>query len=351
MRKIYLILILFFLISIEGFSFDAIYVNGSEGQIINGAPSPGWKIGKEALKIVADNEGKFIISVKNYISIGISTKGDASDWHTWNTGQYSITNWVNGVDIYADVKNVADTDYPGRFVGEISAIQNKYGFVMAAPPGMNGDYTFIIDRDLKKVEIIPHSIYIAGPMDVEINGKRASWDINNSLKMDADDGIFRFNIKIPVHSADIRIDISTTSHVTGNRDWEFYNAGQFSAVVNNECLDKYVSLAHSDIPGLVFSSEIPTGNYLMEITEDLSRVRVSNSLLTEVNGVTVEDKLSVQGLKGEIVISGNVSDATVYNVSGYKLASFKVDKVKRISLSAGSYIVKADSMVKVVMVR
>ena len=85
--------------------------------------------------------------------------------------------------------------------------------------------------------------------------------------------------------------------MSGNRAWEFYNAGQFSATINSATLGTAVDLAHAST-GFIFAEDVPAGDYTVTITEDMSKVTVTEK---EVPAVTT---LYVNGTAGQIV-NGN----------------------------------------------
>ena len=79
-------------LSMPALAADVLYVNGDASQTINGTTSPGWTVA--APIEVTPTDGKFIVEVKNFKDISISTvkATTAGDWATWNTGEYCISN-------------------------------------------------------------------------------------------------------------------------------------------------------------------------------------------------------------------------------------------------------------------
>ena len=170
-------------LSMPALAADVLYVNGDASQTINGTTSPGWTVA--APIEVTPTDGKFIVEVKNFKDISISTvKPETEDWTVWNTGQYCISGWENGVKVETGVWQVG-TNFPGQFVGCTTALEQKAQSMGAANAGMNGDYTFVFDQALTKCQILPHALYLCGPTSVSINGTAftAGWDIANSVKV------------------------------------------------------------------------------------------------------------------------------------------------------------------------
>lgn len=265
------------------FAADVLYVNGDASQTINGT-TPSWSV--TAPIEVQAVDGKFTVVVTSFKDIMVSTAKATTDgdWTTWNSGAYCITDWVKGVKV-GDGKWEQGTNFPGKFVGCTTALK-QVGQSMGAPDaGMAGDYTFVFDQALTQCTILPHALYLCGALgesnNVLINGSAfpGNWDIENSVKVSKADGVFTFNVTIP-GGADTRIDVSTTTPLSGNRDWEFYNAGQFSATINSETLGTAVTLAHANNPGLVFASDVPAGDYTVTISEDMSTVTVTEKAVT-----------------------------------------------------------------------
>ena len=281
-------------LSMPALAADVLYVNGDDSQTINGTTSPGWTVA--APIEVTPTDGKFIVEVKNFKDISISTvkATTAGDWATWNTGEYCISNWENGVKVETGVWQVG-TNFPGQFVGCTTALELKAQSMGAANAGMNGDYTFVFDQALTKCQILPHALYLCGPTSVSINGTAftAEWDIANSVKVQKANGEFKFNVTIP-GGAKTQIDVSTTTPLTGNRNWEFYNAGQFSATINQATLGTAVDLAHAST-GFIFAEDVPAGDYTVTITEDMSKVTVTEKAAPAVT------TLYVNGTTGQIV--------------------------------------------------
>lgn len=262
-------------LSMPALAADVLYVNGDDSQTINGTTSPGWTV--TAPIEVTPTDGKFYVEVKGFKDISISTvkATTAGDWATWNTGAYCISGWVKDVDVEAG-KWAVGTNFPGQFVGCTTALEQKAQSMGAANAGMNGDYTFVFDQALTKCQILPHALYLCGPTSVSINGTAftAGWDIANSVKVQKANGEFKFNVTIP-GGARTQIDVSTTTPLTGNRNWEFYNAGQFSATINQATLGTAVDLAHAST-GFIFAEDVPAGDYTVTITEDMSKVTVTD---------------------------------------------------------------------------
>ena len=93
-------------LSMPALAADVLYVNGVGSQTINGTTSPGWTVA--APIEVTPTDGKFIVEVKNFKDISISTvkATTAGDWATWNTGEYCINKWKNGVKVETGVWQV-----------------------------------------------------------------------------------------------------------------------------------------------------------------------------------------------------------------------------------------------------
>ena len=295
-------------LSMPALAADVLYVNGDASQTINGTTSPGWTVA--APIEVTPTDGKFIVEVKNFKDISISTvkATTAGDWATWNTGEYCISNWENGVKVETGVWQVG-TNFPGQFVGCTTALELKAQSMGAANAGMNGDYTFVFDQALTKCQILPHALYLCGPTSVSINGTAftAGWDIANSVKVQKANGEFKFNVTIP-GGARTQIDVSTTTPLTGNRNWEFYNAGQFSATINQATLGTAVDLAHAST-GFIFAEDVPAGDYTVTITEDMSKVTVTDkaapaATVLYVNGAVGENGAPNQIVNGTTITSG-----------------------------------------------
>ena len=289
-------------LSMPALAADVLYVNGDASQTINGTTSPGWTVA--APIEVTPTDGKFIVEVKNFKDISISTvkATTAGDWATWNTGEYCISNWENGVKVETGVWQVG-TNFPGQFVGCTTALEQKAQSMGAANAGMNGDYTFVFDQALTKCQILPHALYLCGPTSVSINGTAftAGWDIANSVKVQKANGEFKFNVTIP-GGAKTQIDVSTTTPLTGNRNWEFYNAGQFSATINQATLGTAVDLAHAST-GFIFAEDVPAGDYTVTITEDMSKVTVTEKAAPAVTTLYVNGTAN-QIVNGTTITSG-----------------------------------------------
>ena len=288
-------------LSMPALAADVLYVNGDASQTINGTTSPGWTVA--APIEVTPTDGKFIVEVKNFKDISISTvKPETEDWTVWNTGQYCISGWENGVKVETGVWQVG-TNFPGQFVGCTTALEQKAQSMGAANAGMNGDYTFVFDQALTKCQILPHALYLCGPTSVSINGTAftAGWDIANSVKVQKANGEFKFNVTIP-GGAKTQIDVSTTTPLTGNRNWEFYNAGQFSATINQATLGTAVDLAHAST-GFIFAEDVPAGDYTVTITEDMSKVTVTEKAAPAVTTLYVNGTAN-QIVNGTTITSG-----------------------------------------------
>ena len=315
-------------LSMPALAADVLYVNGDASQTINGTTSPGWTVA--APIEVTPTDGKFIVEVKNFKDISISTvkATTAGDWATWNTGEYCISNWENGVKVETGVWQVG-TNFPGQFVGCTTALEQKAQSMGAANAGMNGDYTFVFDQALTKCQILPHALYLCGPTSVSINGTAftAGWDIANSVKVQKANGEFKFNVTIP-GGAKTQIDVSTTTPLTGNRNWEFYNAGQFSATINQATLGTAVDLAHAST-GFIFAEDVPAGDYTVTITEDMSKVTVTEKAAPAVT------TLYVNGTANQIVNGTTIT-------SGWSIT----DPVP-VSLVDGKYTIKVDNFLGV----
>ena len=289
-------------LSMPALAADVLYVNGDDSQTINGTTSPGWTV--TAPIEVTPTDGKFYVEVKGFKDISISTvkATTAGDWATWNTGEYCISNWVNGVKVGDGVWEVG-TNFPGQFVGCTTALEPKWQSMGAADAGMNGDYTFVFDQALTKCQILPHALYLCGPTSVSINGTAftAGWDIANSVKVQKANGEFKFNVTIP-GGARTQIDVSTTTPLSGNRAWEFYNAGQFSATINSATLGTAVDLAHAST-GFIFAEDVPAGDYTVTITEDMSKVTVTEKAAPAVTTLYVNGTAN-QIVNGTTITSG-----------------------------------------------
>lgn len=293
-------------LSMPALAADVLYVNGDASQTINGTTSPGWTVA--APIEVTPTDGKFIVEVKNFKDISISTvkATTAGDWATWNTGEYCISNWENGVKVETGVWQVG-TNFPGQFVGCTTALEQKAQSMGAANAGMNGDYTFVFDQALTKCQILPHALYLTGDETAKINNVAANYDIANSVKVSKADGVFTFNVTIP-GGAKTRINVSTTTPLSGNRAWEFYNAGQFSATINSATLGTAVDLAHAST-GFIFAEDVPAGDYTVTITEDMSKVTVTEkaapaATVLYVNGAVGENGAPNQIVNGTPITSG-----------------------------------------------
>lgn len=279
-------------LSMPAFAADVLYVNGYVSQTINGKTSPGWTV--TAPLAVTPTEGKFIVEVKNFRGISVSTVLDenATDWVSWNSGERRIVGWVNGIKV-EETEGQDSFDFPGKFVGCTTALEINGNSMEAANAGMAGDYTFVFDQELTKCQILPHALYLCGSTKAKINGVDAKWDIKNPVKVSKADGVFKFNVTIP-GGEETQFDVSTTTPLEGCNDWNFYNLGQFSATINNETLDTAVDLAHEN-SGLKFAADVPSGDYTVTISEDLSTVTVTEKAAPAVT------TLYVNGTAGQIV--------------------------------------------------
>lgn len=313
-------------LSMPALAADVLYVNGDASQTINGTTSPGWTVA--APIEVTPTDGKFIVEVKNFKDISISTvkATTAGDWATWNTGEYCISNWKNGVKVETGVWQVG-TNFPGQFVGCTTALEQKAQSMGAANAGMNGDYTFVFDQALTKCQILPHALYLTGDETAKINNVAANYDIANSVKVSKADGVFTFNVTIP-GGAKTRINVSTTTPLSGNRNWEFYNAGQFSATINQATLGTAVDLAHAST-GFIFAEDVPAGDYTVTITEDMSKVTVTDKAAPAVT------TLYVNGTANQIVNGTTIT-------SGWSIT----DPVA-VPLVDGKYTIKVDNFLGV----
>lgn len=277
-------------LSMPAFAADVLYVNGNDSQTINGQ-TPSWSV-VTPIEVQPTN-GKFIVEVKSFSDISISTvKAATENWTTWETGQYCISNWYKDVKVEDGAWKVG-TNFPGQFVGCTTALEQKKQSMGAANAGMNGDYTFVFDQALTQCQILPHALYLTGDETAKINDVAANYDIANSVKVSKADGVFTFNVTIP-GGANTRINVSTTTPLSGNRAWEFYDAGQFSATINSATLGTAVNLAHAST-GLIFAEDVPAGDYTVTISEDLSTVTVTKKAAPAVT------TLYVNGEAGQIV--------------------------------------------------
>ena len=315
-------------LSMPAFAADVLYVNGNASQTVNGQ-TPSWSVVTPIE--VQPIDGKFIVEVKSFSDISISTvKAETEDWTVWGTGQYCISNWVKGVKVGDGAWEVG-TNFPGKFVGCTTALEKKAQSMGAANAGMNGDYTFVFDQALTQCQILPHALYLTGDAAAKINDVAANYDISNSAKVSKADGVFTFNVTIP-GGVKTRINVSTTTPLSGNRNWEFYNAGQFSATINSETLGTAVDLAHAST-GLIFADDVPAGDYTVTISEDLSTVTVTEKAVTPA--VTT---LYVNGGEGQIVNGTTITtDWTITDPVAVPLVdgkfTIKVDKFNNIGIS------------------
>ena len=287
-------------LSMPAVAADVLYVNGFGTQTINGKPSPGWTV--TAPLAVQPTDGKFIVEVKNFRGISVSTVLDenATDWTPWNSGERRIVGWVNGIKV-AETEGQDSYNFPGKFVGCTTALEINGNSMEAADAGMAGDYTFVFDQELTKCQILPHALYLCGSTTGKINGVDAKWDIENPVKVSKADGVFKFNVTIP-GGKDTQFDVSTTTPLSGCNDWNFYNLGMFSATINNETLGKAVDLAHAS-SGLIFAADVPAGDYTVTISEDMSQVTVTEKVVPAVTTIYVNGTAN-QIVNGTTITSG-----------------------------------------------
>lgn len=330
-------------LSMPALAADVLYVNGDASQTINGTTSPGWTVA--APIEVTPTDGKFIVEVKNFKDISISTvKPETEDWTVWNTGRYCISGWENGVKVETGVWQVG-TNFPGQFVGCTTALEQKAQSMGAANAGMNGDYTFVFDQALTKCQILPHALYLTGDETAKINNVAANYDIANSVKVSKADGVFTFNVTIP-GGAKTRINVSTTTPLSGNRAWEFYNAGQFSATINQATLGTAVDLAHAST-GFIFAEDVPAGDYTVTITEDMSKVTVTEkaapaATVLYVNGAVGENGAPNQIVNGTTITSGwSITDPVAVPLVDGKF-TIKVDNFLGVGFSTQKGTNQAD---------
>lgn len=289
-------------LSMPALAADVLYVNGFDTQTINGKPSPGWTV--TAPLAVQPTDGKFIVEVKNFRGISVSTVLDenATDWTPWNSGERRIVGWVNGIVVEPEETKVQDSsDFPGKFVGCTTALEINGNSMEAPDAGMAGDYTFVFDQDLTKCQILPHALYLCGSTKGKIFGVDAKWDIKNPVKVSKVDGVFKFNVTIP-GGTDTQFDVSTTTPLSGCNDWNFYNLGMFSATINNATLGKAVDLAHAS-SGLIFAADVPAGDYTVTISEDMSQVTVTEKVVPAVTTLYVNGTAN-QIVNGTTITSG-----------------------------------------------
>ena len=279
-------------LSMPALAADVLYVNGFGSQTINGKPSPGWTV--TAPLAVQPTDGKFIVEVKNFRGISVSTQlgTNQDDWVSWNQGEHRIVGWVNGIKV-EETPGQDSYDFPGKFVGCTTALEINGNSMEAADAGMAGDYTFVFDQELTKCQILPHALYLCGSTKGKIFGVDAKWDIKNPVKVSKVDGVFKFNVTIP-GGTDTQFDVSTTTPLSGCNDWNFYNLGMFSATINQATLGTAVDLAHAST-GFIFAEDVPAGDYTVTITEDMSKVTVTEKAAPAVT------TLYVNGTTGQIV--------------------------------------------------
>ena len=293
-------------LSMPALAADVLYVNGFGSQTINGKPSPGWTV--TAPLAVQPTDGKFIVEVKNFRGISVSTQlgTNQDDWVSWNQGEHRIVGWVNGIKV-EETPGQDSYDFPGKFVGCTTALEINGNSMEAADAGMAGDYTFVFDQELTKCQILPHALYLCGSTKGKIFGVDAKWDIKNPVKVSKVDGVFKFNVTIP-GGTDTQFDVSTTTPLSGCNDWNFYNLGMFSATINQATLGTAVDLAHAST-GFIFAEDVPAGDYTVTITEDMSKVTVTEkaapaATVLYVNGAVGENGAPNQIVNGTTITSG-----------------------------------------------
>lgn len=305
MKKLFLSLLSLALPAFATLAADVLYVNGDAGQNVNGVQIPSWTV--ETPVEVTPVDGFFQITVENYSNIGISTaKGD---WSAWNAGQYSISEW--NTDANNDKANLEN------YFGKTSAFINKT-VAMAAPRGAKGGtFTFIIDQDLTTCQILPHTLYLAGPASTKINGNAlASWSIDPAVAIPLKDGKFTFDIEV---ANDYSFDISLTNisgqNIGSDYQWAYYSCTMQYAVITENDMDKPVALVPMD--GQVFKlPEAPDRYYTVEISRDLKQVTVGSKKYQTlyvngdetqtVNGQTtawtIHDPVEIQAQDGKFII-------------------------------------------------
>ena len=167
-------------LSMPAFAADVLYVNGIGTQTITGQ-TPTWSV-VTPIEVQPTN-GKFIVEVKSFSDISISTvKAATEDWTTWNSGAYCITGWEKDVKVDANPWQ-SGTNFPGQFVGCTTALELKAQSMGAPNAGMDGDYTFVFDQALTQCQILPHALYLTGDETAKINGVAANDDFANSVKV------------------------------------------------------------------------------------------------------------------------------------------------------------------------
>lgn len=285
-------------LSMPALAADVLYVNGFGSQTINGKPSPGWTV--TAPLAVQPTDGKFIVEVKNFRGISVSTQlgTNQDDWVSWNQGEHRIVGWVNGIKV-EETPGQDSYDFPGKFVGCTTALEINGNSMEAADAGMAGDYTFVFDQELTKCQILPHALYLCGSTKGKIFGVDAKWDIKNPVKVSKVDGVFKFNVTIP-GGTDTQFDVSTTTPLSGCNDWNFYNLGMFSATINQATLGTAVDLAHAST-GFIFAEDVPAGDYTVTITEDMSKVTVTDKAVPAVTTLYVNGAVGENGAPNQIV--------------------------------------------------
>lgn len=287
-------------LSMPALAADVLYVSGDGSQTINGN-TPNWNYPCE-LQVPISEDGNFYIDVNGFKDIQISTAA-GSNWDTFAAGAYRIVGWDRGVKI----NDTSTGTFPGKFVGNVNSLEPSTASMLGPDYGMAGDYTFVFDQALTQCQILPHALYLTGDETAKINNVAANYDIANSVKVSKADGVFTFNVTIP-GGAKTRINVSTTTPLSGNRAWEFYNAGQFSATINSATLGTAVDLAHAST-GFIFAEDVPAGDYTVTITEDMSKVTVTEkaapaATVLYVNGAVGENGAPNQIVNGTPITSG-----------------------------------------------
>lgn len=325
-------------LSMPAFAADVLYVSGDGSQTINGQ-TPNWSY-PCGLQVPISEDGYFYIDVNGFKDIQISTAA-GTDWNTFAAGAYSIVGWDRDVKI----ADASTGTFPGKFVGNINSLEQSTASMLGPDYGMAGDYTFVIDKDVTKCQILPHALYLYGPTSVKINGTAfaSGWDIVNPVKISKSNGEFKFNVSIP-GGTQVSFCISTTTPVrkeadggeTGYRGWEFYNLGQFFATINSETLNTSVTLAHNDngstSQSFTFAADVPAGDYTVTISEDLSTVTVAEKAVTP--DVTT---LYVNGTTGQTINGVAAPGWTITNPVAVPLVdgkfTIKVDNFSNIGIS------------------
>lgn len=325
-------------LSMPALAADVLYVSGDDSQTINGN-TPNWNYPCE-LQVPISEDGNFYIDVNGFKDIQISTAA-GTNWDTFAAGAYRIVGWDRGVKI----NDTSTGTFPGKFVGNVNSLEPSTASMLGPDYGMAGDYTFVIDKDVTQCRILPHAIYLYGPASVEINGTAfaSAWNIVDPVKISKSNGEFKFNVKI-TGGNQVDFCISTTTPVrkeadggeTVYRGWEFYNLGQFSATINNETLNTSVTLAHNDNGNksqqFTFAADVPAGDYTVTITEDMSKVTVTEKAAPAVT------TLYVNGDVGQTINDVASPGWTTVNPVEVQLKdgkfTIKVDNFSNIGISA-----------------